>query len=283
MRSWPFVISAFVHIGLFSFFFFKKDSIQKNQNFAPVEITVVDKPVLASTTQTAKSKTRSTSKSKSPVQLFPSYGNVLGKVLTQKTEAFTESGGSEYYPEFDSAAGMSVGQIGSIQSLWSEVDKVIEHNPYLSEFGYTGTVSLRFELTNKGLIVDNSLRVDAKNPILKVIALRALRKALKNEKNELRLPPGNIVLTTQFTWSDYQTCRRLRGIYRKTLSFCNYAENKINDFTKSEKAMTYLKSLSYGFGAMEEIEKYHREEFRKKAKFDPFEQYRRDPDWTTGS
>lgn len=77
-------------------------------------------------------------------------------------------------------------------SATSQSPQIVD-NPFLSEFGYTGTVTLRFEMTPEGKIADRTLRVDARNPVLRVIALRALRKALRNEENELRLPPESIL------------------------------------------------------------------------------------------
>ncbi len=53
-------------------------------------------------------------------------------------------------------------------------------------------------------------------------------------------------------------------------------------FSTGEKIGTYFGALNYGFGAVEEIEKYNREESRRGTQFDPFEEMRRDPDWNVG-
>lgn len=283
MRSWPIGISAFVHIVLFSFLYWKQTSKPDLLVFTPLQIEIIENTSLPDLTEPAIGKNKNSFKERSTPQLFPSYSNMFKKIPTQIDEHFANDSSTSHFPEFDSAAGLSMAQLGSIRSLWNEVDKAIVDNPYLSEFGYTGTVILKFELTPQGQIADRTLRVDARNPILKVLALRALRKALRNENNELRLPSENILLTAQFSWSSYENCRRLKGTFRKSLSFCKYAENKLKDFSTKEKSLTYLSSLRYGFGALEEIEKYNREESRRKTNFDPFEEYRRDPDWTTGT
>ena len=253
---------------------------------AAIEIEVTDRiPTTvnesASTFTPLKKKTGP--QKKGPVQLFPSYTAVLKKVRSRPVENFDEESSAGKYPEFDSAGGLSMHQLGFVSSLWNEVDKAIVNSPYLSEYGHTGKVYLKFEVTPEGKIADSTLRVDAKDGVLKVIALRALRKALRNENKELRLPNQNIKLTAQFNWENYEICQRLKGTYRNSLNFCSYAENKLKNFTKKEKAMTYLSSLAYGFGALDEIEKYNREEMHSQNKFDPFEEYRRDPDWTTGT
>lgn len=284
MWTWPFVISTIFHIVLFVALYFHQNLQSKQSRFQAINIEMLEPVPQVKASRPGFGQITKGSQKKPTLQLFPSYSSSLHKAFSRPADQFqNESKSANYYPEFDSAGGLSVTQIGSIKSLWNEVDKAIEDNPYLSEFGHTGSVLLRFEMTPEGKIADRTLRVEARNPILKVIALRALRKALRNEKQQLRLPPNNIVLTAQFTWSDYETCRSLKGTYRNSLNFCSYAENKLKNFSKKEKALTYLSSLQYGFSAGDEIKKYNQEQSRHKNGFDPFEHYRRDPDWETGS
>ena len=286
MRSRFIVFSALVHVVIFVAFLLKTLNDKTPVPLTAIEIEVTDQ-IPSSATESAltqnqmKKKTRS--RKPGPLQLFPSYTTVLKKVLNRPVDHFSDESASGDYPEFDSAGGLSTQQLGFVSSLWNEVDKAIVNSPYLSEYGHTGKVFLKFEVTPDGKIADSTLRVDAQDPVLKVIALRAVRKALRNDKRELRLPPKNMKLTAQFAWANYDTCRRSKGTYRNSLSFCSYAENNLRNFTKKEKALTYLNALAYGFGALEEIEKYNREEMHSQNKFDPFEEYRRDPDWTTGT
>jgi hypothetical protein len=88
------------------------------------------------------------------------------------------------------------------------------------------------------------------------------------------------VIQARFSWSGYRMCESLRGIRGRNLSFCHYAENKRKTFSAEERAVTYAKGiLQNGPWAYEEIQKYRREERRRRSQFDPFEEYRRDPDW----
>jgi hypothetical protein len=179
--------------------------------------------------------------------------------------------------------GMEMPEIRFVTSLYREIDKSIINSPFLSEYGHTGKVYLNFEVDPTGSLIESSLRAQADDPVLKVIASRAIRKALANQNGELALPRKKMSILTQFTWSDYQTCNHLRGGRKNQMSFCNYAEDKRKNFSTGERTATYLGALRYGFDAIDEIKKYRREEMHRKTQFNPFEEYERDPDWNLGS
>lgn len=139
--------------------------------------------------------------------------------------------------------------------------------------------TLRKEINRDGLLLDSSLRACGADGVLKVLAVKAIRKALFNEHHEIRFPAEDQTFYAQFTWSDHETCKSLQGINKSFLSFCHYAENKAKTFSNGERASTYLKSLKYGLGAIEEIKEYNREELHRKNQFDPFINLKNDPDW----
>lgn len=182
----------------------------------------------------------------------------------------------------DPFAGMPTGEIRFMKALWTEIDQSIADSPLLSEYNHTGAVQIRFRLDAFGKLVTGDLHACGEDPILKVLALRAIRRALKNENRRLDFSQSPGRLSARFSWADYAKCRRLRGVDRGGLSFCHYAENKRKDFSAGEKTATYLGALRYGFGAIEEIKKYRQEENRRRTEFDPFVELRRDPDWNIG-
>ncbi len=192
-----------------------------------------------------------------------------------------DSGGEEN--PLDPYDGMEMPEIRFVTSLYREIDKSLVNSPFLSEYGHIGQVFLGFDVDPAGGLIESSLRAKADDPVLKVIAARAIRKALANQNGELVLPRKQIRILTQFTWSDYQTCSHLRGGHKNQLSFCNYAEDKRKNFSTGERTATYLGALRYGFDAVDEIKKYQREEMHRKTQFNPFEEYERDPDWNLGS
>lgn len=184
---------------------------------------------------------------------------------------------------FDPYGGLEMPEIRFVQSLWREIDKAIVNPPYLSEYGHFGKVYFVFDVSAEGQLVEESIRVKAESRVLKVIAARAIRKAVLNINGELPKPRKLTKIFSTFSWTDYQTCTHLRGTGKNTLSFCNYAEDKRKRFTAGEKVATYLGALKYGFDAVDEIKKYNREEMRRNTQFNPFGEFERDPDWNLGT
>lgn len=178
--------------------------------------------------------------------------------------------------------GMEMAQIRFTQAIWHEVDRYIFDSSFLSEYNHTRAIHLKFTIDENGHLDENSLRACGSDRVLKVIALRALRKAMRNDTAEIPSYHKRETYFAQFSWSDYESCKTLRGTRQNYLSFCHYAENKRKSFSKGEKVGTYLKSLNYGFGAIEELEKYNREKSRRNTQFEPFEEMRHDPDWDLG-
>lgn len=206
--------------------------------------------------------------------------NLTDRMEPQQTADDSSQGSGA---SFDPYGGLEMPEIRFVQSLWREIDKAIVSPSYLSEYGHFGKVHFVFDIDTDGSLIEESIRVNAQDKILKVIAARAIRKAVLNANGELPKPRQRTKIFSSFAWSDYQTCANSQGSGKNTLSFCNYAEDKRKQFTTTEKAATYLGALKYGFGAVEEIEKYKREEMRRNTKFNPFEEFERDPDWNLGS
>lgn len=176
--------------------------------------------------------------------------------------------------------GLPTKQIVFIADLWRKINQSIEDNPFLSEYGHTGQIFYRFDVDSRGRLDGRSFRASGVDNVLKVIGARAIRKALKNEDGQIRAPDKGLRLNARFTWSDYGNCAQLQGIQKNFLSFCHYSVNKRKSFSATEKTATYLNALKYGPGVFEEIGKYQREKARRDTQFDPFESYRRDPDWS---
>lgn len=184
------------------------------------------------------------------------------------------------FSEFDE---VELHDITFFKSLWRQIDKSIVNSPYLSEYGHTGKVQLNFEISSDGRLVESSIKASAQDNILKVIAIRAVRKALKNDTKELYKLNKDMLMTAQFTWTDYESCKELKGTHKNLLSFCSGVVDERNTFSETEKVTRYLEALRYGPGALDEIRKYNKAEDHKKTKFDPFTEYRNDPDWKTGA
>lgn len=190
--------------------------------------------------------------------------------FTQESSSSEEGGGDDGI--------LSAGESRFINSLWRMVDQYIEENPFLSEYNQTGKVSLRFDIDEAGRLTQ--LQATAANRVLKVIATRAVRKAVLNETGDISFPPRKMSIRADFHWSSYEACRSLRGPSGRSLSFCHYAENKRKNFSAGERMGTWVGAIAqHGPWAYEEIQKYNRQERRRKSQFNPFRKYELDPDW----
>ncbi len=231
-------------------------------------------------------KTKVKSRGKA-ISLFPTMKDLIHKKLAYDSLPELEKSSSINEDLLPGALtqyrGMSMGRVRFIKSLWHTIDNSIVESAYLSEYGHVGQVVLTFEVTPDGQLYGNRIHARAENSILKVVAARAVRKAIKNETKELVFPNEKIKVEAQFLWARYSKCAQHRGTYQNVLSFCKYGEDNRKSFTVSEKTATYLGALKYGPGVFEEIQKYRKEEDHRKTKFDPFEEFRRDPDYNLGS
>jgi hypothetical protein len=174
-------------------------------------------------------------------------------------------------------------QINFSYTVWTEINDAIVDSPLLAEYGQTGDVYLQFEVSSTGLIVEDSIQVKAENKVLKVVALRSIRKAIRKDNLDLKAPETQTRIAAHFRWTPGSPCSNLQGANSNYLSFCRVSSVDRRTFSGTEKTSVYLSSLMYGPGAMEEIKKYQQEENRRNTGFDPFQELKRDPDWNLGS
>ena len=288
MSLWYFSFSLLFHILLLISFMFVKPQLIKKKS-SQIEVNIVETGTSSKNKIVLEKHSSQFMKSPKPIDLYGKLDIIKKNFLDDNLEgipikklapdnswrhSFAYS--SDILTDFE---GLNSLRVRFIKSLWDEVDKSIIESPYLSEYGHVGVVFLQFEVTSSGELLEKTLQAQADDNILKVIAVRAVRKALKNEFNENIKPTENILINARFSWTDYQSCQNQKGIHKYYLSFCKYGEDKRKTFSAVEKGKTYLGALRYGFGAIEEIQKYSKEENHRKTHFDPFEELRRDSDY----
>ena len=175
---------------------------------------------------------------------------------------------------------LSRDQIHFLMALWRMIDQSIWDTPFLSEYNHTGQVFLRFEINDEGKFVSRSMTASAVDRVLKVIATRAVRKAMMTETDDLHFPLKHTVINARFKWASYAECDANNPLRANYLSFCHYAENKFKSFSAAERTGTVAGAIwNHGPWAAEEIREYNRQQRRRDGQFDPFENLRRDPDW----
>ncbi len=272
------ICSIFAHV-----FFVLAVSLTQSIQMPPQNLPIEIKWAIESKSAgVQRKKSQGSVGKKKALALFPSYKDHLFQQVTSNS-AVTESGAQEV-PDFAKEyQSMDMAQIRFIKSLWHEIDQSIVESQYLSEYGHVGKVALSFEISPEGHLVESHFRAQAEDPILKVVAARAVRRALQNKNQNLVLPKTFTQVEAQFAWASYEACSSLKGTQRNFLSFCKYGENKQKNFTNGEKALTYMNAIKYGPGMFEEIKKYKRQQDHRKTQFDPFEEMRRDRDYNLGT
>lgn len=191
-------------------------------------------------------------------------------------------GADDKYNEVNLLGGnnMPAEEIRFIGSLYQMIDQAIVDNPSLSEYNHTGHVFFRFEVDEEDHIDSRTFRASAKDRVLKVIAARAIRKAIRNETGDVQFLHKRMVVNARFVWTDRAACPSFQGINNNFMSFCHYAENKRKSFSTGEKVGTYAGAIwQNGPWAVEEIKKYNREQRHRQTDYDPFDDLKRDPDW----
>ncbi len=285
-----FILSLLLH-GLFLWNFLSPQEIKIENTLAEVSFieTAKIKHIKSHTQQESLQKTlKAENIPATKLDLGLSTKNAINQTFLtkQQSEPNGDSTGTKDNSSdvtFDPYGGLEMPEIRYVQSLWHQIDKAIVNPSYLSEYGHFGKVHFTFDINPDGNLLENSIRVQADDRVLKVIAARAIRKAILNANGELQKPRQLTRISSTFTWSDYQTCANLRGSGKNSLSFCNYAEDKRKQFTTGEKVATYVGALRYGFDAVDAIQQYNREQMHLKTQFNPFAEFERDPDWDLGS
>jgi hypothetical protein len=186
------------------------------------------------------------------------------------------------YTGIDPTGGgeISKEQIHFLASLWRMIDQAIWDTDFLSEYAHVGQVFLRFEVNDEGQFESRSLTASALDRVLKVIAARAVRQAMKNETGDVHFPRQKTVINARFVWSSYEDCQEMNPIRKNFLNFCHHAESKVKSFSTGEKVGTYAAAIwNHGPWAAEDIKEYNHQQRRRQSEFDPFESLKRDPDW----
>lgn len=275
------LVSFAIHIGFLSIISNWQKSTKAPTN--SVQVTILQNSIIKSETVTQKIRTKK-------FQLVPS----LRSGLTPENSHFSIPKGTltpqnwNYHESYtasdiDRFEGIPLKQTTYLKNIWTEINEAIPNSPYLYEYAQVGTVYLKFEVDQNGYLVSDSLRAEANNKVLKVFSARSVRKALRAENKDLIKPEQPTQIFVRFHWSDQTSCEKNTGINKNYLSFCRVSKSEKKSFSTGEKVGTYLSALQYGPGFFEEVEKYQKEENRRRTKFDAFQDLKLDPDWDLGS
>ncbi len=167
------------------------------------------------------------------------------------------------------------------QEVYTRIDSHLQFDSLLAQYNHFGAVLVQFNLDDHGLLLLNSLKVKAADPILKVHVLRAMQAGLSEPMNETKghRDQLNPVYQAQFNFkkgSSENNFVRQNSFGRPAFLFERTTEERpVADSLGGQLADLSL--LGNPLLMAEKIEKYNRKKRRDNLKFDPFDNYRHDP------
>ncbi|MGE9745456.1 energy transducer TonB family protein [Bdellovibrio bacteriovorus] len=165
------------------------------------------------------------------------------------------------------------------REVFRRIDSELMFDSILAQYNHFGTVMLQFEVDEKGYLLEKSLRASSEDPILKVHAVRAVRKALTEKFQELKWSSENTIFQAKFEFlsdSPSLNFRKQREFGKPVLNFTRA--------TKEKPVATNLQDhllnggIDYdAFAMVERWQKYNKKKRLDVGEYDPFAHYRKDP------
>lgn len=288
-----FVLSIFLHgLALVGMLFFLKvdndkihDAITVDLDSAPVRRHTVTAE--ASSKRSIRSRYSDGSSSAKKMAIFgQSYTtnsqalNSNKLILEGKAVGFNDS--SSYEAAADSFIA-DTDQWSYFQQVFEKIDQQLVFDSLLAQYNHFGYVYVAFEVGPDGRFIDKSVRVSAVDSILKVHALRALRKGLMEEFPRKKWNPKGerVWFQAKFEFvsgSEDMNFTKQRDFGKAKFIFRRASSEKPVPNDLKDQLLTG--GISHDpFAMAERWEKYNKKKRLKDGGFDPFALYKADPDY----
>ncbi|ASD62163.1 hypothetical protein [Bdellovibrio bacteriovorus] len=165
------------------------------------------------------------------------------------------------------------------REVFKRIDSELMFDSILAQYNHFGTVMLQFEVDAKGYLLEKSLRAFSEDAVLKVHAVRAVRKALKEQFNELKWSSESTIFQAKFEFlSDSHSLnfRKQREFGKPVLNFTRATQEK----PVATNLQDHLLSggIHYDpFALADRWQKYNKRKRLAVGEYDPFAHYRKDP------
>jgi hypothetical protein len=167
--------------------------------------------------------------------------------------------------------------------LHERIDSHLLFDSLLAQWSHFGVVYVQFRVNRDGTLKNDNLKVVAEDDVLKVHVMRALRKALgvPIDPNKWLVGEDSLIIYSKFEFM--QNGPDWNRLKQKT-----FTKNALvfRRATMESPIPTNLKDhllsggISYDpFAMYDRWQKYNKKQYHKQTEFDPFESYRRDPDY----
>lgn len=165
------------------------------------------------------------------------------------------------------------------REVFRRIDSELMFDSILAQYNHFGTVMLQFEVDEKGYLLEQSLRAFSEDAVLKVHAVRAVRKALTEKFQEPKWSTENTIFQAKFEFlqdSPSLNFRKQREFGKPVLNFTRATKEK----PVATNLQDHLLSGGIDYDAFAMVERWQKCNKRKRlavGEYDPFAHYRKDP------
>ncbi|QLY25393.1 hypothetical protein [Bdellovibrio sp. KM01] len=208
----------------------------------------------------ADSNAKNTNEIERPVADYKDHANYIGDA-----EGFISDGNQWSY----------------FQQVFKKIDEQLLFDSLLAQYGHFGNVYVEFEVDQKGHFVQSGLKVTADDAILKVHALRALIKGLRESFDKTKWNPTGKSQIFQahfsFLYEKYgDNTKKQTAFAKPVLKFTRTTGEQAIPTNLQDQLLTG--GLDYDlFAAAERWQKYNKRKKLRQQEFDPFSTYKSDP------
>ncbi|WP_413559119.1 hypothetical protein [Bdellovibrio sp. HCB209] len=167
------------------------------------------------------------------------------------------------------------------EHVFKKVDEQLLFDSLLAQYGHFGNVYVEFEVDEQGHFVQRGLKVTADDSILKVHALRALIKGLRESFDKTKWNPTgkSQIFQAQFSFlqgSPGDNQIKQKAFAKPVLKFTRTTAEKPIPTNLKEQLLTG--GVHYElFSVVERWQKYNKRKKLREQEFDPFSTYKADP------
>lgn len=283
-----FTISVFLHVALGTVLVLW--SFLQNSEHRPVKAVLVELELKRSNTDReplAKIKVLKNSSKGGRAFSARESQNIAKKLLQRYS--FEEGVGQNNELNFETFGDDTTSIFGENdnwgyhQEVYTRIDSHLMFDSLLAQYGHFGSVFIEFTVSDRGYLLDEGLRVGADDAILKVHVMRALRAALKKEFDPADWSADGQKVRFQARFKFIQEPRHTNFVKQKTfgkpaLSFVRATLEKPIPTNLKEHLMNGGVGID-PFAVTERWQKYNKRKSLKAGKFDPFANYKKDPDY----
>ena len=167
--------------------------------------------------------------------------------------------------------------------IFERIDSQLMFDSILAQYNHFGSVFLEFEVDAEGHFVETALRAKADDPILKVHVIRALRKGLKESFVKAKWNPSGKTAVLQakfeFLYGDSSVNSKKQKEFGKPVLVFKRATSEKPTASNLTDTLLDADNLKNPYQIAERIEKYKKKKALRAGDFDPFQNYRNDPDY----